>query len=72
MMGTQWVAPGKGATVRELLDAAPAYVVDTPEFHGLRPYLERRTSLALTGNALVLYDLDRMGEAFRRVREGEE
>lgn len=71
-MGTQWVAPGRGATVRELLDEAPAYIVAGPEWRGLRGILDRRTSLALTGEPLVAYDLERMAEALRRVREGEE
>jgi len=67
-LGTVWVAPGDGATVRELIDVAPSNVIDTAEFHMLKPLLNRRTSLELTKERIREYDIERIREALRRVR----
>jgi hypothetical protein len=70
MYGTYWTVPGNGATIRQLLDRTPSYILAPAEFISLRPFLERRTELALNGNPLRDYDLDRIREAIRRIQEG--
>lgn len=70
MLSTEWVAPGTGSTIRELLNAAPAYIVDGSEWASLRLILERRTSLRLIEDReLQAYDFERMSEAVRRILE---
>ncbi len=71
MLGTVWVAPGDGATVDELLDVAPSYIITPGEFHKLRPFMNTKTSLALTKEPLRSYDFERIKAALDRVMSGE-
>ena len=52
-LGTNWVAPGDGATVAEL---AVAFGRPAPPTH----LANRKTSLALTGRPLRVYDCERL------------
>jgi hypothetical protein len=72
-LGTVWVAPGEGATVREMLGVllmnalAEGWVCSREEkaaesrFRGISSsMMDTRTNLALTGNPLLDYDFVRM------------
>jgi len=67
MLGTEWVAPGQGSTVRELLDVAPSRIIDGAEWSQLKPVLDRPTSLRLNGEELQPYDLERISDALGRM-----
>ena len=61
--GTDWVAPNSGATVIELITAYDGWL-DIVLPIGVD---NRKTSLALNGLPLTLYDGDRIREAIRQV-----
>lgn len=69
MLGTEWVGPEQGATVEELLQASPAYILTTFEARKLYPFLRTKTTLRFTGETIKKYDLERIQEALRRVQE---
>lgn len=68
MRGTDWTAPGKGATVAELLRAFDNCELPT-FFKGARPARlsehagEERTNLRLTGRPIDEYDCTRIRAA---------
>lgn len=69
MLATDWCMPGNGATVRELLDWAPAYIIDSSEFQELKPYLNTKTALRLNSDSQgESYDLERIKAALIRVK----
>ncbi len=64
-IGTEWVAPGKGATAKELRDAIPKSLEKPVDegmalghLFGMDP--DHITNLALTGAPLTAYDLKRI------------
>lgn len=68
MLGTEWVAPGTGSTVRDLINAA-SYMIASTEIERLDAVLDQHTSLRLLEEReLQSYDLERIGEALRRMQ----
>lgn len=80
MSATSWVAPGRGASVAQLLSAAIQISEPAAEHDAIRLVRHYRdlqgctapTSLALTGAVVEPYDVTRMAEAIRRITSGED
>lgn len=65
MLGTQWTAPGNGATQLEIFKAfgASQTLIENAQAH---PSFTERTNLALTGAPITEYDWQRLeSEAFK-------
>lgn len=62
-LGTIWVGPGQGATGLELCQAFLASAFAGRLVSPIFPRPHVKTNLALTGNPLQLYDLERIEQA---------
>lgn len=81
MHGTEWVAPGAGSTVRDLVEAGERYIGDESGheyFEALRDdrvfvgqCFDKRSALLLTGKRLSGYSIQRIRAAIDRVAGGE-